>query len=108
MKHALIAALMLGAAALPAAAAGATGVDHPVDRRNPARHQCDRRCDAGPDIAIITAGVVTRSATAGARFSRPPTRMNRVVAALKRAGVEDRDIQTSNINLNPEYTLRQQ
>ena len=30
--------------------------------------------------------------------------MDRVVAALKRAGVEDRDIQTSNINLNPEYT----
>jgi uncharacterized protein YggE len=30
--------------------------------------------------------------------------MDRVIAALKRAGVEDRDIQTSNINLNPEYT----
>jgi uncharacterized protein YggE len=27
-----------------------------------------------------------------------------VIAALKRAGVEDRDIQTSNLNLNPEYT----
>ena len=30
--------------------------------------------------------------------------MDRVIAALKRAGVEDRDIQTSNLNLNPEYT----
>ena len=29
--------------------------------------------------------------------------MQRVLAALKRAGVEDRDIQTSNISLNPEY-----
>ncbi len=29
--------------------------------------------------------------------------MNRVVAALKRAGIADRDIQTSSINLNPEY-----
>ena len=29
--------------------------------------------------------------------------MQRVLAALKRAGVEDRDIQTSNVSLNPEY-----
>ena len=29
--------------------------------------------------------------------------MERVRAALKRAGIEDRDIQTSSINLNPEY-----
>jgi uncharacterized protein YggE len=29
--------------------------------------------------------------------------MQRVIAALRRAGLEDRDIQTSNVNLNPEY-----
>jgi len=29
--------------------------------------------------------------------------MQRVIAALKRAGIEDRDIQTSSVNLNPEY-----
>ena len=29
--------------------------------------------------------------------------MGRVLAALKRAGVQDRDIQTSNLSLNPEY-----
>ena len=29
--------------------------------------------------------------------------MERVRAALKRAGIADRDIQTSSINLNPEY-----
>ena len=29
--------------------------------------------------------------------------MDRVRAALKRAGIADRDIQTSNISLNPEY-----
>jgi hypothetical protein len=31
------------------------------------------------------------------------SRMERVLAALKRAGVADRDIQTSSLNLNPEY-----
>ena len=32
-----------------------------------------------------------------------PARMERVRAALKRAGIADRDIQTSSINLNPDY-----
>ena len=56
-----------------------------------------------PDIAVISAGVVTRSATAAAAMQENAGRMERVIAALKRAGVADRDIQTSAINLNPEY-----
>ena len=56
-----------------------------------------------PDIAVISAGVVTRSATAVAALSENATRMERVRAALKRAGIADRDIQTSTVNLNPDY-----
>src|SRR6185503_18157933 len=56
-----------------------------------------------PDLAIISAGVVTRSANATTALQDAAQRMQRVVAALKRAGIEDRDIQTSNVNLNPEY-----
>lgn len=56
-----------------------------------------------PDIAVITAGVVTRSTTAAAAMQENSSRMERVVAALKRAGIADRDIQTSSINLSPEY-----
>ncbi len=56
-----------------------------------------------PDIAVISTGVVTRAATASAAIQQNATRMERVRAALKRAGIEDRDIQTSSINLNPEY-----
>lgn len=60
-----------------------------------------------PDIAIISAGVVTRSATAVAAIQQNADRMERVRAAIKRAGIEDRDIQTSSINLNPEYRYEQ-
>ena len=60
-----------------------------------------------PDIAIISAGVVTRAATATAALEQNAQRMERVRAALKRAGIEDRDIQTSNISLNPEYRYRE-
>ena len=57
----------------------------------------------GPDIAVISAGVVTRSATAVQALADNAARMDRVRAALKRAGIADRDIQTSNVSLNPDY-----
>ncbi|HEX2802679.1 MAG TPA: SIMPL domain-containing protein [Sphingomicrobium sp.] len=56
-----------------------------------------------PDLAVISAGVVTRAATATAALRENSDRMDRVLAALKSAGIADRDIQTSSINLNPEY-----
>jgi len=56
-----------------------------------------------PDIAIITTGVMTRASTATAALEQNAAQMNRMRAALKRAGIDDRDVQTSNISLNPEY-----
>ena len=60
-----------------------------------------------PDVAIISTGVVTRAARATAALQQNAARMERVRAALKRAGIADRDIQTSSINLNPEYNYQQ-
>src|SRR5207237_8110022 len=56
-----------------------------------------------PDVAIISAGVVTRSPTATGAIQDAADRMARVLAALKRSGIQDRDIQTSSVSLNPEY-----
>ena len=56
-----------------------------------------------PDIAVITSGVVSRAPTATGALQDAAGRMQKVLGALKRAGVEERDIQTSNVNLNPEY-----
>jgi uncharacterized protein YggE len=56
-----------------------------------------------PDLAIINAGVVTRASTARSALQQAANKMARVRAALARAGVADRDIQTSNISLNPDY-----
>ena len=60
-----------------------------------------------PDVAIISAGVVTRQPTASAAIQENAARMERVLAALKRVGVADRDVQTSSINLNPEYRYQE-
>jgi uncharacterized protein YggE len=56
-----------------------------------------------PDIARITAGVVTTAPTATAALAQNANQMASVRAALKRAGIADRDIQTSSINLYPDY-----
>jgi len=56
-----------------------------------------------PDLAIINAGVVSRSATATGALQDNARRMDRVIAALKAAGIADRDIQTSSISLGAEY-----
>lgn len=56
-----------------------------------------------PDIAIFSAGVVTQATTATEALAANSKRMNAVVAALKRTGVADRDIQTSAISLQPRY-----
>jgi len=56
-----------------------------------------------PDIATIRAGVVTQAAGASEALSANARQMASVRAALKAAGVAERDIQTSNISLNPQY-----
>ena len=56
-----------------------------------------------PDLAVFSAGVTSSGKTAGEALRSNAADMNRVVAALKRAGIADRDIQTSNLSLNPVY-----
>jgi uncharacterized protein YggE len=56
-----------------------------------------------PDVAIISAGVVTQASKAGDAMAANAKAMTATIAALKRAGVTDRDIQTQSINLQPQY-----
>jgi uncharacterized protein YggE len=60
-----------------------------------------------PDLASISAGVVTQAADAASAMRENAARMDRVIAALKRAGILDRDIQTSNVSLQPQYRYAQ-
>jgi uncharacterized protein len=60
-----------------------------------------------PDMATISAGVVTQAADAAAAMRENAARMERVIAALKRAGILDRDIQTANVSLQPQYRYAQ-
>ena len=107
MKHAYLAALALGAFAAPAAAQAQ--VAPAVQAISGTRLDVSATGEVSrvPDVAVISAGVVTRSASATGAITENAARMERVRAALKRAGIADRDIQTSNISLNPEYRYQE-
>jgi uncharacterized protein YggE len=103
MKNALVAALILGAAALSSAASAQQSTITQTIAGTRLDVNATGEVTRVPDVAVISAGVVSRSPTATAALQDSADRMQRVLAALKRAGVADRDIQTSNVSLNPEY-----
>jgi uncharacterized protein YggE len=56
-----------------------------------------------PDLALIDGGVTTEARTARDASDANNTAMSKVLAALKAAGIADKDIQTSRLSLQPQY-----
>lgn len=56
-----------------------------------------------PDLAVIQAGVTTQAPTAAAAMAQNNGQMARVLAALRQSGIAERDVQTSNLSLQPQY-----
>ena len=56
---------------------------------------------ATPDTAEVIAGVQTRESTARAALTRNSAAMTKVVDAIRKAGIADKDIQTARISLSP-------
>ncbi len=56
-----------------------------------------------PDVATLSAGVVTQAADGNAAMRQNAEQMAKVVAAIKAAGIPEKDVQTSGISLNPQY-----
>lgn len=63
----------------------------------------EARVDRAPDIAFVTAGVTEERATAKDAMAAQSASMNGVFAALRAAGIADRDMQTSGLSLQPRY-----
>lgn len=103
MRNMLVAALVLGAAALPSAAIAQQATITQTIAGTRLDINAVGEVTRVPDVAVITAGVVSRSPNATAALQDTADKMERVLGALKRAGVESRDIQTSNVSLNPDY-----
>ena len=56
-----------------------------------------------PDTATVSAGVVTQAATAGEAMTANAAQMNSAFNELLRAGIPQKNIQTSQLSLQPRY-----
>lgn len=59
--------------------------------------------EAKPDTVTISAGVSTDAPTAVAAMRQNSAEMERVIARIKAAGIPERDIQTTGLNLNARF-----
>ena len=59
---------------------------------------------AAPDMAILDLSVLREAKTAREALTDNNKAMSKVLAAMKEAGIEDRDLQTSGVNIQPTYT----
>src|SRR3546814_12635368 len=50
---------------------------------------------------------MTQAATASAAMKENASRMTAVIAALRKAGVAEKDMQTSSVNLQPQYRYQE-
>jgi uncharacterized protein len=60
--------------------------------------------EAAPDMATLMIGVTTQGETAAATLTANSAATDAVIARLAAAGIEARDMQTSNLSLNPNWT----
>jgi Uncharacterized conserved protein len=62
---------------------------------------------AKPDVAIVSFGAKTTGLTVAAVTKTNTDIMNVIIAAVKDQGVDEKDIQTTNYNLAPQYNYTQ-
>jgi uncharacterized protein len=62
---------------------------------------------SAPDLAIVTLGVIARGPSGKAATDAQAQRMTAVLAAVKAAGVEEKDVQTVQVALEPQYVYPQ-
>ncbi len=99
--------LLLAGGLTPVRAAGPrfTRIDESVDVGGLTAHgHADLKVK--PDIARITISVTTQADQQAAAAQDNARRTTAVLAALKTAGVADKDIQTDNYNVQPQYDYK--
>lgn len=99
----LASALILGTATMTASAQ--TSAASPAASSDGTLLSVSAQAEASrvPDVASLSTGVVTQAADAKAALAANAEQMNKVMAAIKAAGIADKDIRTSGINVNPQY-----
>lgn len=105
MKSVSALALLSVLLAVPAAAQTAPATPTALAAAQPTTLQISATAEvkAAPDMATISAGVMTDDKNASTALSKNAQRMNEVLGALKAAGIEAKDIRTTGLTVNPQY-----
>ncbi len=61
------------------------------------------KATAAPDVAMVTVGISAKGATVKDAQNQINSTINKVSTAVKSLGVDAKDIQTTNYNINPSY-----
>ena len=104
---ALALALSAGAAATSALAQAQPAPADSMFRATTLNLAAHGQVEVAPDMATINLGVMTQAGTAAAAMQANAARMTAVTAALQKGGIAARDIQTSGLNLSPQYRYDQ-
>ncbi|MBS0385100.1 MAG: SIMPL domain-containing protein [Proteobacteria bacterium] len=107
LKFAAAFAVMLGLAAPPASLAQQAQMPMPAIEGTLLSVSAEGKVEGRPDMATINLGVQTEAPTAQAAIQANAQRMTALLAALRRAGIAERDIQTSNVSVNPQQQYRE-
>lgn len=99
--------LLLAAAAPPALAQPAGAEAEAMFRTTTLSLSAEGEAKVAPDLARISLGVTNQAATAAEAVRANAAQMSRVVAALRNAGVGERDIRTAQLSINPQYAYEQ-
>ena len=93
--------VLIVAAALAALAAAPAGAAEPTTLTLSASGETQQP----PDMASVTVGVQVAAPTAAEAMKQDAARMTQVIAALRRLGLADRDIQTANFSVQAQYAF---
>jgi uncharacterized protein YggE len=107
MRAAAVFAVMAVAAPQTAAAQQTNGPMIPATQGTLLSVSAEGKSTGTPDMATLSLGVTTEAPTAQAAMQANATRMNALIASLRRSGVAERDIQTSNISVNPQQVYQE-
>lgn len=103
--HSIPALLLAAALAVPGAASAQATAPASVASGDGTLLSVSARGEAHrvPDVATLSAGVVTQAADANAALRANAAQMNRLMEAVRAAGIAERDIRTSGLNVSPQY-----
>jgi uncharacterized protein YggE len=99
-RHGLVAAILLSSSPLMAQT---HAMPAHMPKPTTLTLSAEGRVTRASDLVELSGGVLTTAPTASAAMAENAKLMTAVVAAVRKAGVADRDIQTSSLSLQPQY-----